>query len=256
MTTTTYQPAAARPATFAAPDPALYRWAGAMLLAQFAIFMVAFLTLGSAIDWPASLDKPAGEVLPLIRDQRAAVALGYTSYFISAMLLIPIALLLRQIMRGAGDAPGGGLGGVAAGFGAIAGFAKLLGIGRWLFMMPALADSYAVAGPSARQSLELIYAAFNNYAGGVGENLGVALFGGLWTAGVAVAILRSGILPRWLGYFGAAAALTVLAPLAEVYGVGVGPMLIVSGIIWQLWMIALGGTLLARARRGALAGGR
>lgn len=249
MTTTAYQPATqSTPA--AAPAAPLYRWAGAMLLAQFAIFMVAFLTLGSAIDWPASLDKPAAEVLPLIREQRAAVALGYTSYFISALLLIPIALLLRPILRSAGGQQADGLLGVAAGFGAIAGFAKLLGIGRWLFMMPALADSYAAAGPGARETLELIYAAFNNYAGGVGENLGVALFGGLWTAGVAVAILRSGALPRWLGYGGAAAALAVLSPLAEVYGVGVGPMLIVSGVIWQLWMIALGGTLLVRARRG------
>ncbi|HYF63349.1 MAG TPA: DUF4386 family protein, partial [Herpetosiphonaceae bacterium] len=173
-----------------------------------------------------------------------AVALGYTSYFISAALLIPIALLLRPILR-----PADGLASVAAGFGAIAGFAKLLGIGRWLFMMPDLAERHAAAGPAARETLELIYGAFNNYAGGVGENLGVALFGGLWTALAAAAILRSGALPRWLGYAGAVAALAVLSPLAEIYGIGVGPMLIVSGVIWQLWMIALGATLLVRAAR-------
>jgi len=242
MTTTTYQTTTVRAAT---SDATLYRWLGAMLIAQFAIFAIALITLGSAIDWPASLDKPASEVLPLIRDQRAAVALGYTSYFLSATLLIPIALLLRQALRAAD----GGLLTIAAGFGAIAGFAKLLGIGRWLFMMPALAESYAAApNASTRETLELIYTTFNHYAGGVGENLGVALFGGLWTGCMAVVILRSGRLPRWLGYFGLVAALFVLSPLAEVYGVGIGPMVVVSGVIWQVWMITLGGLFLVRSR--------
>ena len=217
-----------------------YRWAAGLLFAQFSVFLVAFLVLSSAIDWPASLDNPASQSLPLILQERSAVALGYTAYFLSATMLIPIALLLWQIL-----ASESALMRVTAGLGMLAGFAKLLGIGRWLLMMPTLAEQYSATNdPNLRATIEVIYTSFNNYAGGVGEQIGVALFGGLWTAGVALTILRQTTLPRWLGYSGLIAAASVLVSLIEVYGISAGPMLTVSGSLWQIWLITLGGMLL------------
>ena len=72
----------------------------------------------------------------------------------------------------------------------------------------------------------------------------MALFGGLWTAGVALTILRQTTLPRWLGYSGLIAAASVLVSLIELYGISAGPMLTVSGSLWQFWLITLGGMLL------------
>ncbi len=217
-----------------------YRWAAGLLFAQFGSFFVAFLVLGNAIDWPASLDNPASQALPLILQERSAVALGYTAYFLSATMLIPISLLLWHIL-----ASESALMRVTAGLGMLAGFAKLLGIGRWLLLMPSLAEQYsATSDPNLRASIELIYTSFNNYAGGVGEQLGVAFFAGLWTAGVALTILWHSRLPRWFGYSGIVVAISVLLPLAEIYNVSVGPMLIISGSLWQLWLITLGGMLL------------
>ncbi|WP_164689798.1 DUF4386 domain-containing protein [Herpetosiphon llansteffanensis] len=217
-----------------------YRWAAGLLFGQFLIFMLTFLVLGSAIDWPASLDNPAAQALPLILQERSAVALGYTAYFLSATMLIPIALLLWHILGSES-----GLLRVSAGFGILAGFAKLLGIGRWLLLMPSLAEQYsATSDPNLRASIELLYTSFNNYAGGIGEQIGVAFFAGLWTAGVSLSILRQRQLPRWFGYSGLVVASSVLIPLIEVYNLSAGPMLMISNSLWQIWLITLGGLLL------------
>lgn len=226
---------------------------GALLLAQFAIFLVALVTLGRAINWPASLDQPASVVLPLIREQRGPVALGYTSYLLSALLLVPIALLLRRVLDTGMGALFGSVLAVSAAIGAAAGVLKILGIVRWLVVMPFLADSYVdpAASATARETVMIVYNALNKYAGGIGEMLGVVLFSGVWTLLVAVVLLRSTTLPRWLGWFGLVAGVVVTAGFVEVFGVTIdGLYLTVSGVIWQLWMIALGVALL-RTRTAA-----
>jgi hypothetical protein len=224
------------------------RAAGLLLIAQFVLMFAAFFILGSAINWPASLDEPASVNLPLIVEQAGAVALGYTSYFVSALLLAPIALLLYSLLRDEHPRPTLLL---AAGFGVIASFAKLLGIGRWLLMMPFLAQSYVdpAASPATRDAIVVTYDAFNNYAGGVGEVLGVALFSGLWTLLVSVSLLRGmRLAPRWMGYFGLVAAALLLVAVAGGYGLDLGPLLIVQGFAWQFWLLFLGIFLLRRAR--------
>jgi hypothetical protein len=236
----------ATPTTRAAVSPNLNRLTGALLLLQFAIFAVALVVLGSAINWPASLGEPPSIVLPLILAQSGSVALGYTSYLASALLLIPIALLVRT---GLAERPTTLLT-VGAAFGTLAGVLKLLGIARWLVVMPSLAVAYAdpAASAATRSSLELLYNAINHYAGGLGEVFGVMLFSGLWTVLVSVALLRSGRFPRWLGLFGLGAGAVLIAGFAEVFGVDFGPaFLTLSGVIWQLWMISTGVAFL-RAR--------
>jgi Domain of unknown function (DUF4386) len=230
------------------PALAASRVAGWMLIAQFVLQFAALFILGGAINWPASLDEPAAVNLPLIVEQASAVALGYSSYFLSALLLAPIALLVFFL---GGEGRGRAALLVAAGFGVLASFAKLLGISRWLVMMPLLAQSYVDPGASeaTRAAITVAYDAFNSYAGGVGELLGVALLSGLWTLLVSAVLLRgSSLAPRWMGAYGLLAAALLLAAVAAVYGVDLGPLLIIQGFAWQFWLLALGIFLLRRPR--------
>lgn len=231
------------------PDATTTRMTSLSLFVQFAFMIAALVILGNAINWPASLDLPAAEALPLIQAQSGAVALGYTSYFISALLLIPIALLMQHLLRHTHSA----VLLVGTGLGVLAGFAKLLGIGRWLLMMPGLAEIYTnpQASPATRDAVTVTFEAFNAYAGGIGEMLGVALLAGLWTLCVAVVLLRSTRFPRWLGWLGIVAAMLLLVAVIGPYGVELGPLLIIQGVVWQIWLLALG-ALLLRARNGTV----
>lgn len=244
MTTVT-QPAAQSSLNIGG-SPVIARLTATMLIVQFVLMFVALFVLGSAINWPASLDEPASVNLPLILEQRGAVALGYSSYFLSSLLLAPIALLLFQLERGSRSNAALLVG---AGFGVLASFAKLLGISRWLLMMPALAEAYVdpAASEATRAAITVTYDAFNNYAGGVGEVLGVALLSGLWTLLVSVALLHPNrIAPRWMGYYGLVVTALLLVAVLGAFGYDLGPILIVQGFAFQCWMLFLGLFLLRR----------
>ncbi|THF66726.1 DUF4386 domain-containing protein [Deinococcus sp. Arct2-2] len=218
----------------------------AVVAAQFVLMFAAFGVLATSINWPQSLDLSAAQALPLITEQAGPVALGYTLYFLSAFLLIPLAVLTHLALQA--RTAGGVWLNVAATFGVLAGLLKLLGIVRWLVAMPALANAYATGNDSTRAAAAVMYDALNNYAGGVGEVLGVQLFAGLWTLMVSLVILR---LPRgrMLGGAGLVSAALLLAALAQVYGADLGGLILtIQGLLWQFWLLALGVTFL-RARR-------
>jgi len=225
----------------ASPSQARRRTA-ALLLIQFVTMWAAFFILAPAINWPASLDEPPAVILPLILDQSGAVFAGYLSYLIHALALIPLAILLRDALR-----LDGAMGRAVVTLGVLAGFAKALGIVRWLFLMPGLAAAYTdpAATPATKDAIAVVYEAFNAYAGGVGELLGVGLFAGIWTIVISVAVLRQG----WtvIGYAGLGAAVLLLSTLLSVAGIESPVMLTLSGILWQFWTLALAITIWRKA---------
>lgn len=235
MTSLSYAAPAARPPQ-AAADRSLGRLTAGLLLAQFACMWAAFFILMPAINWPASLDEPPSVILPLILEQAGPVFAGYGSYLFHALFLIPLAILLRRTLQMSPV-----LGGMAVTFGVLAGLAKALGITRWLFLMPGLAATYAdpATSEAGRAAIEVVYAAFNAYAGGLGELLGVGLFAGVWTILIATALLRLGGGARVLGIAGLVAAAGLLSTLPSIIGVESPLLLTLSGIFWQLWTAAV-----------------
>lgn len=217
-----------------ARHPGATRPTAALLLGQFAAMWGAFLILAPTINWPASLDLPAAVILPLIRDKAGPVFAGYLSYLVHALLLVPVGLLIGRALR---MSPG--LAQAAMMFALLAALAKAFGIVRWLFLMPGLAAGYTdpAASEATREAIAVVYGAFNAYAGGVGELLGVGLFAGLFTVIIAVALLRNGA--RVLGCSGLAAAALLFSTLLSLVGIENPVLLTLSGILWQLWTAAL-----------------
>lgn len=66
----------------------------AVAATQFVLMFGAAGVLSSGLGWPQSLDLPAAQALPLIHEQASTVALGYSLYFLSAFLLIPLAVMV------------------------------------------------------------------------------------------------------------------------------------------------------------------
>lgn len=224
----------------------LTRAAGALLVLEGLLIFVPLAVLGAAINWPASLSEPPAVVLPLIQQQAEAVRLGYLAYLAYSVLFWPLALLTARVAAGSDTLPP--LLRVAVGFGVASAVARTLGIIRWLVAMPALARIYTDPSSSdgTRAAVEVVYRALNEYAGSVGEVLGVTLFASLWLGCLAVHVLRRGGLPRWLGVFGLVASVGMLGGLVELFGVDLGPGIVIVTTLVQLWMLAAGAILLAR----------
>jgi hypothetical protein len=137
---------------------------------------------------------------------------------------------------------------VATAFGVVAGVVQFLGLVRWPFLVPYLADTYLDPASSAatRESVAVVFQSFNHYAGvAVGENLGY-LFTGLWTALVALAMFGSQLpFRRWLALLGAVSAAGVLVGTLEPVGFEPAADIVVVGyILWSVWLALFGVFLL------------
>ena len=216
----------------------LRRSAIVLLILEFLLIFPPMIILGGAINWPASLDEPASVNLPLILEQYAAVMSGYGIYLIYSLLFWPVAYLTGRVI--VGDDMHNPLFQVANGFAALSALARSLGIVRWLFAMPVLAQLYTgtSATPESQATISVVYEMLNAYAGGVGELLGVSLFAVIWLVLISIVIIRKPEWPNWLGYFGFAAAATLVLVLLEVVGIDMGPMITISVSMLQFWMLA------------------
>ncbi len=229
----------------------LARVVALLLVLEVILQTVTVIVLGAAIDWPASLDEPASVNLPLIVEQQGAVILGYGSYLLYSILILPLASLLYFVLKERESSSP--LLAVAVGFGAISALARSLGIARWLVLMPVLAGIYLdpESSETTRQTVSVVYEAFNAYAGGVGEILGVGLFGATLFGLISVALVRSSEFPSWTGYAGLVVAAFLAVGALELFGLDVGLFITISVATLQLWMLTLAVVLFLRSRRSA-----
>lgn len=231
--------------------PGLLRLTILLLILEPILMYLAFFVLSSSIDWPGILDEPAAVNLPLIVENRGAVVLGYGAYLAYSLLILPLSVMLYFVLKDRGGSSP--LLAVAAAVGIVSALARALGIVRWLFLMPVLAGLYLdpASGRATRDAVEVAYTAFNEYAGGVGELLGVSLTGAVWVGLTSVALLRSGRFPNWPGILGLLAAGLLLPGLLAVVGLDTGSLFaVIGGNVLLIWMLALA-VVLFRSRRAA-----
>ena len=226
----------------------LRRTTGALFVASAVAFAAAATTLSSTFDWPDILREPANVVLPSFVDGGTSLvwtwfATGWTY----ALLLIPILMLPAVLGRRADPILR-----VATFVGATSVVLALIGFLRWVFVVPPLADSYASGDPTTRVAVDAAWTAQHQFGGALlGEHLG-QLLAIAWSVTLSVIILRSRVLPRWLGITGLVVSALYLTNQGDILATAVPgfPVWDLGGLIgstaWGLWVAALGVVLLLR----------
>ncbi len=230
---------------------AVRRAAGLLLIIVSVAFTDCFTLLQQLFEYPDILRQPTAEILAKFAAGGAPLVAVWYALTLTAVAFVPFALLVHRVLAGR-EAPV--LLWVATAFGLIAGLSQTLGFLRWPFLVPHLAQSYLALGATEAQraAAGMVFEAFHRYAGmGVGEHLGY-LSTAVWTILIALVMLRSALLPRWLGASGAVLGLGIAAGLAEPAGWELGGTInTFSYLLWALWLIALGVTLLVARVRAA-----
>jgi hypothetical protein len=234
-----------------APEAALdsppVRGAGWVAVAQGLLIFVPTIVLGAAVGWPGSLSDPASIALPRLADNEGAVRFGYAAYLVYSVLFAVTITMLARLVEG--DLVRG-VRRLVIGFAVASAVARSLGIVRWLAPMPELADAYSTAADDGQQyTIERLYDALNSYGGTIGEALGVGLFAGISIGLLSVGLLRSQVIPRWIGVWSVISAIALALGVVEFFGVDPGPLLTVTVTVVQLWFLATGVWLLARGSR-------
>lgn len=223
-----------------------FRSAGFLAIFHALLFFVPLGVLGAAIGWPANLDMPAAHNLPLVLSQSGPVKLGYSVYLLYSLLFFPVMLLISRAIAGKDELPL--LLKLAVGFALLSTLARCLGIVRWLTVMPVLATQYQVADAAGQSVIATVYTAFNAYAGGVGEILGVFLLSATSIALLASAMWTSVGVPRWLAGMAWATAAGLFFLSLELFGLNLSAFIAPFSVLYMVWMVCLGVYLIRRAR--------
>jgi Domain of unknown function (DUF4386) len=229
----------------------LRRVTGALFLVGAVAFAVAATVLSSTFDWPDILREPAGVVLPAFAAGGPSLvwtwfAVGWTY----AILAVPI-LLLPSVLGRRGDP----VLRVATYLGASSVLLCLVGFLRWVFVVPPLAHAYVTGDATTKVAVGAAWMAQHQFGGALlGEHLGQLLAVG-WSVTVSVIILRSRVLPRWLGAAGLVVSAIYLLNQGDILATAVPgfPVFDLAGLLgstgWGLWVAALGVTLVYRRTR-------
>ncbi len=161
-------------------------------------FNATFAVLGNRFDYPGILRRPTEEILERFRAGGPSLILLWWAFMLSGLLMIVAAVLLSQALGFGGVLP------LAMAIGVLAGLVQMLGLLRWVFLVPSLARAYddPQTSPAQREATVAIFRAFHQYLGvGVGEHLGYLLTG-IWSMLIGVGVIQGAELPAWLGWPG------------------------------------------------------
>lgn len=221
--------------------------AGILLIVAPLWFNVMFTMLARRFDYPDILRQPTPVILERFQAGGSSLSLLWWAFTMSALLLIATAVVLGQALGDSQVLP------LAVTFGILAGLVQMLGLLRWVYLLPPLARAYA--DPSLeddeRASILVTFRAFHQYVGvGVGEHLGY-LFTGIWSLLTGAAIVLGTDLPSWLGWPGIVIGIGLIAGSGEFLGSNEGEGWLWAGkavpllyIGWSLWLLAMGIALL------------
>lgn len=168
------------------------RWWGAGGIVFVVLFLVGFALIGETGD-------TADEVLAFYDENRARSIVAFFMFAGAAVAYVWFAAALRSVLAGAEPEPRSLTG---LGFGAGMVTASLLVVGA--APVAALSDTAGDAGAGAADAFELVNSLIYPLI-----TTGIA-FSSLLALAVGLVALRTGVLPRWLGWFSVVASPIIL----------------------------------------------
>jgi hypothetical protein len=216
---------------------------GLLLIIVPIAFNGTFFLLQRAFEYPDILRKPTDYVLRRFKEGGAPLRRLWYAFAFSAVLFTPVPVLVGQVFQP--NAPW--FLAVGTTLGVLAGAVQFLGLIRWSFLVPSLADIYTDpdSSPATRDSVAVVFQAFHRYIGvAVGEHLGY-LFTSAWTILLCIAIITTDRMNPVLGWLGVVPAIGLLIGVFEETGFkAAGAINAISYILWSVWLIALGISIL------------
>ncbi len=217
--------------------------AGILLIVAPVWFNTTFALLGKRFDYPNILRRPPAEILERFRAGGSSLILLWWAFMLSGFLLTAGAVLLGQVLGLEGIVP------LATTFGVLAGLVQMLGLLRWVYLVPALARAHAAptVPPEQREAYSAVFNALHQYLGaGIGEQLGY-LFTGIWSILVGVAVVQGTVLPMWLGWPAIVIGVGLVVGSPEFLGPNeeqgwglAGAAIPVLYVLWSVWLLGMG----------------
>ena len=215
---------------------------GLLLIAGAIGVFIPYTILGLNFEYPDILRQEAGTILTKFHDGGASLILTWWAF---AILGLP--LVIAYILIGKKFENKVGFIRWVTTIGVISGIVQIIGLSRWVFVVPVLANIYTSAANDVTKSAALVSFQTLHQFGGVllGEHLG-QLFTVIWTCMMSYLFIKLNAFSKWVNWLGIIASFIYLMAQAELFSTIIPgfPIWSMAGFIgstlWLIWLIIVG----------------
>jgi hypothetical protein len=215
---------------------------GILLITGAITLLIPYTTLTIIFEYPDILRQETGTILTKFNEGGNSLIYTWFAFAITGIPLIPAYILIGQKFET--KAP---LVRTATTIGVVGLIVQLIGLLRWTFVVPVLADTFVHTTNEATKAAVIVSFKTIHQFGGVllGEHLG-QLFTITWTVMMTISFAKLKMMPKWLNGLGFASAFIYLLAQAELFATVMKdfPAWNMAGFIgstlWLIWLTITG----------------
>ncbi|BAY93341.1 MULTISPECIES: DUF4386 domain-containing protein [unclassified Tolypothrix] len=225
----------------------LVRNTGILLIFLVVLSNIPYILLIQTFEYDDILRQPVDYVLTQFHAGGARLILTWFTFGLAALLFIPASIMLHLALAREDKIylP------IATFMGAMSGILQALGLMRWVFVVPVLANLYTNtnASTATKEAVSVVYQAVHQYGGVlIGEHLGQTLLIG-WTLGVGIAMRSSPLFKSWVAWWGLLTTPLLLLGQSELISTVIPSIPVIEAtpvgfILWEVWLLIIGISLL------------
>ena len=214
---------------------------GLCLLLGSILLLIPYTILVVRFDYPDILRQPTGEILTRFHQGGSGLIFTWLAFALVGLPLLEAVVLIGQkfedkfyFIKWATT------------LGVVGFVVQLIGLSRWVFVVPILAKDYVVGNDAAKIAIETSFKVIHQFGGVLlGEHIG-QLFTIAWTIMMCSAFIQLNLFPKWIHYFGIVSSLVYLTAQAELLNTVIPdfPFIGISGFLgstlWLIYLIVLG----------------
>jgi hypothetical protein len=223
----------------------LHRQAGLLFILGSLLLFIPYITLTFIFDYPAILRKPVDNILTSFHNGGTLLIFVWWVFSLAGLPIFWAVIYLRRIIGEEYQNVR-----VATYFMIIGGITQIIGLLRWVFVIPIMANYYANHSHISTETISLLFLVVHQYGGVIlGEHLG-QMFTIIWTLTVCFHFIKSKTMHPVLHGFGIIASIIYLFGQTELFATVIPSFLIIGwaapigSTLWLFWMIILGFALI------------
>ena len=223
---------------------------GILLIAGVAGVCIPYLILSVIFDYPAILRQDAGIILAKFYEGGNRLILTWWAFALLGLPLLNAYVLIGQKIESKFYFVRW-----ATLLGVVGLLMQIIGLLRWTFVVPVLANHFVSGNETAKEISKLVFQVVHQYGGVIlGEHLG-QLFTIAWTVMTTRAFSKLTIFPKWIIGLGYVSSFIYLFAQAELFATVIPdfPVWRLAGFLgstlWLTWLLAIGIQLLKKEIR-------
>jgi hypothetical protein len=219
-----------------------HKTTGWLFIAGAIALFIPYTALTIIFEYPDILRQDTPVILAKFHEGGSTLIWTWFAFAITGLPLLPAYILLGQKLEGRSS-----LIRVATTIGIIGLIAQMIGLLRWTFVVPVLANAFVNAADEATKAAAVIsFKTIHQYGGVIlGEHLG-QLFTIAWTFLVSLSFSNLNLMPKWINWLGFVSSFIYLLAQAELFATVIPgfPVWDMAGFIgstlWLIWLLIIG----------------